>query len=463
MKILNGIIFYMRKFLILIFIFLLWGTKAGAIEIVYPKTNPVKINSPSSFFIGSADPKKTLKINGIKVRVTKIGAFAQAIPLTEGKNKFKITSGEETIEFIIKRPKTRTYKKREIKTIEYPLVPVYVKRDNAPLRMTPVNAGINRMAHLPKNTKLLVNGEKGGFYRVYLNSNLEGWIYKSYVKQKDFNTKLAVLKSFKINEDKNYCKYEFEIDRKIPFTVKEEDGLKLEIFNLKNQNDNTLSMNIPIKKLFGYETYYDDEKFVLKVRKAPKINQNKPLKCIKIVIDAGHGGYELGAIGCCGDNEKDINLAIAKDLKKELEKRGANIIMTREKDIRVSLSSRVELAKDKEALLLISIHANALPDKKDPNQHRGTSIYYYHPQAQPLAENILKEMINQVGTKNDNVRQGSLALVRPTANVSVLIEVAYMINPDDTALLIDKKFQQDCARAVADGIENYLKTQSTQE
>ena len=81
---------------------------------------------------------------------------------------------------------------------------------------------------------------------------------------------------------------------------------------------------------------------------------------------------------------------------------------------------------------------------------------YYYNQAKPLAESILSEMTTQLGTQNDKVRQGSLALVRPTASVSVLIEVAYMINPDDYTLLTDKDFQAKCAKSIADGVEKYL-------
>ncbi len=107
--------------------------------------------------------------------------------------------------------------------------------------------------------------------------------------------------------------------------------------------------------------------------------------------------------------------------------------MTRENDVDVSLTDRVNFAKEKDAALLISVHANALPDGADPLKNRGTSVYYYHNQAKPLAESILKSMTEQLCTHNDKVRQGSLALVRPTASVSVLIEVAYIINPDDYA------------------------------
>ena len=66
-------------------------------------------------------------------------------------------------------------------------------------------------------------------------------------------------------------------------------------------------------------------------------------------------------------------------------------------------------------------------------------------------------MTKQLGTQNDNVRQGSLALVRNTTALSILIEVAYLINPEDNAMLIDTHFQKRCAKAIADGIEDFLK------
>ncbi len=88
------------------------------------------------------------------------------------------------------------------------------------------------------------------------------------------------------------------------------------------------------------------------------------------------------------------------------------------------------------------MHANALPDGQDPIKNRGTSVYYYHNQAKTLADSILTSMTSQLGTQNDKVRQGSLALVRPTSSVSVLIEVGYMINPDDNTLLTNHDFQK---------------------
>lgn len=452
----------MKKLFILLVI-LLSCLKVEALEIVYPKKNPAQINANSTFFIGSTNPSDTLKINDVEVNVSPLGAFAQFVPLNVGENCFKIISGQNSIDFVIKREEPQNITNpipSQIQTLtEYLVMNFYVTKDDAPLRMTPVDGGINRLSHMPKGMNLLINGEKGNFYRVYLNSKLSGWIAKTDVAQnyeKNIQTPV-LLKDIKVKEERDFNLYEFELNARVPFVLKEENGLTVQLFNIAGAPDSTYFLNFPIPKLIGYEGYYEGNKFILKIRKVQQINLHNPLKNIVIAVDAGHGGSEVGAIGCCGDREKDINLAIAKNLYTELKARDAQVVMTRESDIDVSLQDRINFAKYKDATLLISIHANALPDGQDPIQNRGTSVYYYHNQAKPLAQSILDSMITQLGTQNDKVRQGSLALVRPTASVSVLIEVAYIINPDDYALLLDEDFQKKCAKAIADGIENYLK------
>lgn len=452
----------MKKYWLLTLVFFAFCLKCNAVEIVYPKTNPVKINASSTFFIGSTNPSDSLKINDSDVKVSPLGAFAQVVPLSIGVNNFVLDSNGNTINFTIERPQSLTSNQISATLVEYPIMSnFFVSTDNAPLRMTPVDGGINRMSHLYKDTQLLINGEKGDFYRVYLNSKLNGWISKSNVKQKtskETDIMPSTIKSFRTKVKKDFYLYEIDLQDRVPFVLKEENGLTLQLFNVKadekfNVEDNTLTMNFPFQKLIGYEGYYDGNKFILKVRKTDSKNT---LKNITIAVDAGHGGSEFGAIGCCGDKEKDINLAIAQRLQSELKQKGANVIMTRESDVDVSLAERVDLARKNDAAILISIHANALPDGADPSKNRGTSVYYYHNQAKPLAESILNSMTTQLNTQNDKVRQGSLALVRPTASVSVLVEVAYIINPDDYALLLDKDFQLNCAKAIVDGIEKYL-------
>lgn len=495
----------MKKYLLLLFIIFISSAKVFALDIVYPKKNPCTINANSTFFIGSTDPTDTLKINDTEVKVSEKGVFAQTVVLKPGKNIFEITStakdcSKNIITFVIEKPNYQICAKQAFLK-EYPdLQDFSTVTDNVPLRSSPVDSGINRLVHLPKSLDLKINGERGDFYRVFLSPRTIGWVLKSDVEKKiktQADKDTVKINNFTIEEDKEFLKFEFDLGKKAPFVAQEISGLRFNLFNVSfddnlfaryhysremikksiseqrliyktanktpenpfylTEKDDTLTLELPfLRKLMGYEAYYDNNKLVLKIRKEINVNNKCPLKNVTIAVDAGHGGEELGAIGGCGDKEKDINLAIAKNLQQELLARGANIVMTRDCDKAVSLADRVKIAKDNNAVISVSIHANALPDGQDPLKNRGTSVFYYHNQAKPLADSILISMVTGLKTQNDRVKQASLALVRPTSSVSVLVEVAYIINPDDYAMLLDNDFQLKCAKAIADGIENYL-------
>ena len=210
------------------------------------------------------------------------------------------------------------------------------------------------------------------------------------------------------------------------------------------------------KKLMGYSARFSGSDFIVKIRKPVLVKNKRPLQNLKIAIDAGHGGKENGTIGCLGDLEKDINLNFAKYLESELKSRGAEVIMIRDNDSFVDLAKRVELANDENAVFFISIHGNSIPDSLDPLKNSGTEIYYYYNQSKPLADWIMNSMVLQLGMKNRCVRQQSFAVVRNTNALSVLIEVGYLINPEDNARMIDKNFQKKTAKAIADGIQNFM-------
>ena len=157
-----------------------------------------------------------------------------------------------------------------------------------------------------------------------------------------------------------------------------------------------------------------------------------------------------------GEKEKDINLKIALKLRDKLQARGAQVIMTRTDDKDVSLNDRVKTANDNNSEIFISIHANALPDSLLDKEIRGTEVYYFYPQAKKLAKNILKSIVKETGTKDNGVKGESFAVVRNTNAVSVLIETGYIIDPEDNELLINNEFQDNMAKAIVTGLENYL-------
>lgn len=445
----------MKKiFFIILCVFM--ATKVFAFDIVYPKTTVVKIDSASTFFIGSSS--EPIFINDKPVTLHESGAFAYYVDLKEGVNQFVIKTETESKTYIVTRPKKLINKYNPQNFIEFPQKKyLIVNNPNSPLRSTPQNYGINRIAHLQENVLLVSDGEKAGFYRVVLNNDKKAWIEKYLVDTTD-EFENAKVNNYECEENDEFIKVTFHLDKRVPYEISEGESVKLDLFNTEND----FSFEIPYKKMFqtdklmGYSGQYLGNDFILMVRKYPDINKRKPLKNIKIVIDAGHGGKELGAIGCLGDAEKDINLNISKYLEKELKSRGADVILTRKEDEYMGLYDRVKFANEHNAMFFISIHNNALPDSLNPIEHRGTSVYYYYPQAKNLANKILTEINEVAGTKNDNVHQESFAVVRNTNALSVLVEIGYLINPDDNFMIINSIFQKNCAKSIANGIEKFL-------
>ena len=444
----------MKKLFLFLFIFFVFIESSYSFEIVYPKTKTKTLSSPTTFFIGSS--KKQLFINGENIPLHKTGAFAHYVKLNTGINTFTIKSDdkEETYTITRKQPvKTPPAQLTEYKTTKY----LIVDNDRTSLRATPVNAGINRISHLQKGILLTSDGEKGNFYRIKLN-NKYGWIEKNSVKNIDY-FEPAKLTNYEYNETDSEFILTFHLNKKVPFEITEGNVLELKFYNTDREHyfkfpytDKTGST-----KLYGYNGEYNNNDFIFKIRKPQKIDKNHPLKGITITVDAGHGGKENGAIGCLGDKEKDITLKMAKYLENELRHKGANVIMTRQTDTTTDLYSRVKLANDNNSTFFVSIHNNALPDTLNPYEHRGTSVYYYYDEAKDLAQTVLDTMTKTLKTNNDNIHQASFAVVRNTNALSILIEVAYLINPDDNELLINEHFQKQTAKSIADGLENFLK------
>ena len=447
------------RYYILTLLLMLTMQSAYALDVVYPKKNEVTISSPSTFFIGSADTSKILTINGETVPVHKSGGFAYVVKLKSGINEFVIRSGNETQVFKINNPQKAVCPHKVEPASEVFSSPSFfvTSKDNVPLRSTPQDFGINRIAHFQEGIPLKIIDEKNGFYQVELSPERTAWIAKTDVRQGNQEPLAKLLDRTSIEDEKFYV-FKIDFDRKVPYVIESGYPFVVKFYNIEDKEKNTFTFTFPLKqKLAGYSGGYEGNSFILKIRKFPEINDEKPLKNIKIVVDAGHGGNETGAIGCLRHLEKDINLAIAKHLAAELKSRGAQVIMTRNSDETIELYDRVKIANQKDAMIFISIHGNALPDNADPVLNNGTSIYYYYPQAKPLADSIMKEMTSQLTFNDDNVRKGSLAVVRNTNALSILIEVAYLINPEDNSKLIDKDIQKKAGKAIADGVEEFLK------
>lgn len=172
-----------------------------------------------------------------------------------------------------------------------------------------------------------------------------------------------------------------------------------------------------------------------------------------ICVDAGHGGHDPGAHGINGLLEKDACLDMARELARALRESGAEVLMTRDDDVYVSLDQRIEFANTQGCDLFISIHCNSTPRR---NSASGTQTYYCTPQSVELAEAIHSRLQPYVAGPDGGVRRAGFKMIRLTTMPSVLLEVAYINHEGDAAKLAEPDFRRGVGDAVRDGIVLYF-------
>ena len=349
--------------------------------------------------------------------------------------------------------------------------------NNIPLRLKDSEQS-TRLTHLFKNAVLFADKQNDDYFRVELTQDKYAWVNKKFVEvqaiipEKRFDNIDKIL----FKNEKNHYLARIETLSQSAFTLEEKGNiLDFTLFDnrfdpfetsISNRNSkfflpdkisNELNLKyFDEKPLFGYDVEKFEKGYVLKIRKPPAICNNKPLKNIKIVLDPGHGGAEKGVVAF-GIEEKKINLEISKKLKKELERKGAKVYLTRKRDKTMPLYERTFFAKEKNADILLSIHQNSLANHKDIVFKHGVGTYYYHPQSKALAQKIQDNLLVATNFKDDKVNHASFALTRPTSQISVLVECGYLIRKEEADKLIDRKFQKTIAKAITKGCEDYLR------
>lgn len=172
-----------------------------------------------------------------------------------------------------------------------------------------------------------------------------------------------------------------------------------------------------------------------------------------VVIDAGHGDHDPGAIGVTKKREKDFNLAMALKVEKLLAKeQNIEVVLTRSNDTFLELKDRAKIANDLKADVFISIHANS-----GPSTASGTETYYYHESDKALANALHKEIVKAMGLKDRGVRYGNFHVIRETKMPGALLEVGFLSNKTDESKLFDPATQDRVAEAIVRGIKGYLK------
>ncbi|MHB8061101.1 MAG: family 10 glycosylhydrolase [Ruminiclostridium sp.] len=220
-------------------------------------------------------------------------------------------------------------------------------------------------------------------------------------------------------------------------------------FNLKSSNS-----------YFGYYAQYKNGSLVFSLKNAPKISKSstKPLTGLKVLLDAGHGGSESGAVGPQGKNglyEKQINLSIALNARKYLQSLGATVIMTRTTDKTVSLTARANMIRKEKPDIAVSVHNNSMDVTADYTQHTGLLTLYSKDSGKAAAGFVKDALIADLQRKDGGFRWQSLSVCTVTPSPAILIEGGFMSNPDEYEWLVDYDNQVKIGNSIGKAIENW--------
>ena len=250
-------------------------------------------------------------------------------------------------------------------------------------------------------------------------------------------------------------------------------------------------LNQPIPKIIKKHHKIVKHRYRFKNRKRYHYNRKRRVKII--ILDAGHGGRDIGASGY-GVREKDITLSMTLKLKTILQKMGYRVFMTHKRDIFMNLRERTEYANRHKGSIFVAIHANAAPKKRTPHVlykgielfylsvknsnrvkdrravYRGKKLYsradyrkmtsaskYYN--SKILAKVVKSSMLKNIRTKynvNDKgIKQRDFWVLLATKMPSILIETGYLTNKDEVKRLTDEHYQTLLVEGIANGINSY--------
>lgn len=186
-----------------------------------------------------------------------------------------------------------------------------------------------------------------------------------------------------------------------------------------------------------------------------------PMSEFSVMLDPGHGGNDTGAQTNDGTVvEKDLTLATAKVVKKELESHGFNVLMTREKDEIVPLLNIAKKSSESQADAFISMHYDSTGE---PNEGSGTTTFYNQSNSKELAQAINDSLASILPLSNRGFAKQDYLVLKENKKPSVLLELGYINNDTDASYAQSEKYHQKVADAIYDGLMYYIHEKSPKD
>ncbi|ACI27484.1 N-acetylmuramoyl-L-alanine amidase [Helicobacter pylori G27] len=343
----------------------------------------------------------------------------------------------------------------------------------------------------PKLVRVVISHAPKMTYEVKI---LKDKLYVSIVEKKPLVRHQMVLKPPKHHALKHHT------PKLAPKSIKKEAKEKTPTKHARSKHTHSqLNERSAKKEIPKKEAENESKNQVFIAEKNDTFIKTKRKKHKKIVLDAGHGGKDCGAMSANLVCEKDIVLEVVKFLHKELKKRGYSVLLTRDKDIYIDLVARTELANRKSADLFISVHANSIPKHSTSNAH-GIETYFLSTarseRARKVAEQENKDdvnlmdyfskslLLNSLNTQrlivsnklaidvqygmlqsirknypdvvDGGVREGPFWVLAGALMPSILIEIGYNSHAIESKRIQSKPYQKILAKGIADGIDSFF-------
>ena len=186
----------------------------------------------------------------------------------------------------------------------------------------------------------------------------------------------------------------------------------------------------------------------------PRRPKPPPAPVAVVVLDAGHGGRDPGAIACTGMFEKDVTLGVTRRVRRRLERKNVRVVMTRSDDRFVELNDRAEVANRARADLFVSIHA----DSCDNRRVAGHTLYVARGATGPSvsAAQCVSGRMRRAGVASRGVRRANFRVLVRTTCPAILLELGYLSNPAEARLLARDAYRNALAQTVAEGVMDFL-------
>ncbi len=335
-----------------------------------------------------------------------------------------------------------------------------------------------KIGYLDSLVLLKIIGKAGADYKVQLAENRVAYIPEDQVRllPKGTASPNSLTGSWNVYGDSTHDYVTVSLTTRLPYQSFQElnpSRIIVDIFGATN-NSNWISQLKSVKEIdyvdyeqvaddifrvkiqlkhvqhWGHQVYYKSNNLVIKIRQQPS---DLSLAKLRIAIDAGHGGSNTGAGGPTGSSEKNLALAVALKLQKNLLAEGARVLMTRTTERLVENKDRILMYRDSIPDLLVSIHLNS---SSDPIRASGTSTHYRYVGNKKLST-FINERMQELGLKQYGVIGSfNFMLNSATEYPNVLVETLFISTPAEEALILDEAFQQQMADKILLGIQDFL-------